>query len=241
MIPILMIAPGCWEPDVVPANYGQWGGTNGASEGGGAALGGGVGQGTSGGNGGTIGTGGQSNGGNPAVGGTTNSGGNPSGGSSSGGTPGVGGSGSGGTPGLGGSSSGGTSPLGGSGSNGDPSSGGMTQADYPPPSACMQTILTSCNICHGAQAALIGGDLDLRGSDVAARLVDQPATYSGVPDAEKGKCVQGAKLIDSQNPSESVLLKKVKSQQACGTPMPAPTGLGSADQVCVETWINSLF
>lgn len=224
MIPILAIAPGCWDPDIVPANYGQWAGSQGTSDSGGGSAFGGAAQSS----GGSFGSGGTSSGGAPSFGGASNGGSPTSGGSSSGGMPASGGSGS-----------GGMSALGGSGSGGSPASGGSPGGDYPPPSSCLQTILTSCNLCHGAQAAAIGANLDLRGNDVASRLVDEPATYMGVTDADQ--CVQGAKLIDSANPAESVLLKKVKGEQECGTPMPAPTGLNAIDQACVEAWIESLF
>ena len=84
-----------------------------------------------------------------------------------------------------------------------------------------------------SQANLAG--LDLSGDAVITRLKDVAATHKGV--SNPTACVTGATLINSANPTESVLLKRVKGTQNCGTPMPFAPGLTGANLKCVEDWV----
>ncbi len=99
-----------------------------------------------------------------------------------------------------------------------------------------------CKLCHAGRAApngLQSAGLDLESPDVTARLKDVPAKHTdlaiGMTPAD---CPVGDKLIDTVNPENSWLLKKIHGQQGnCGTIMPS-TGMLTADQrTCVETYV----
>lgn len=121
-------------------------------------------------------------------------------------------------------------PSGGSGGSGGGSGGGAS-CD----SACMTAVLqSSCLTCHTKSALL--GDLDLESPGLVGRLKDQPAKHTGL-DNPQG-CPTGDKLIDSQNPTASWLLKKVAKQQgSCGTPMPPQTA-SPAEITCVDEYVK---
>jgi len=107
-------------------------------------------------------------------------------------------------------------------------------------SACMATIIntpsTGCKACHGASVKL-AGTLDLETAGYGARLRDQAAEHAGVTPG--AACPSGDKMIDSANPSESWLLKKVTNMQGdCGTVMPLGGALPAADQECFTTFVN---
>lgn len=100
--------------------------------------------------------------------------------------------------------------------------------------ACMTTLLTTCVTCHNTTTPL--GQLDLQSTGLAERLKDQPAKHAAI-DNPQG-CPSGDKLIDSQSPSASWLLKKVSKQQGgCGTPMP-PQGASDAEIACVTAYVT---
>jgi hypothetical protein len=138
----------------------------------------------------------------------------------------TGGSGGGGTTAMGGTkATGGTAgPTGGAGS-------GMVTLE-----ACVKTIFTECAACHSTQLKDSFGGLDLSGDAVITRMKDVVATNKGVANAPA--CVPGALLINSANPAESVLLKRVKGTQNCGTTMPTgTTGLTGEKLKCIEDWV----
>lgn len=101
--------------------------------------------------------------------------------------------------------------------------------------------------CHDARSRV--AELDLHTPGVQARLIDVPATYADIscPDPNGGPlpvvcvpatCVPGAKLIDLENPENSVLLRKIAGTQSCGEPMPiAPGTLSDSDRTCLEEWL----
>ena len=135
-------------------------------------------------------------------------------------------------PSTGGTSQGGTTGMTGGSTGMTGGSTGAVTLD-----ACVKTVFMSqCNFCHSPGLKSSFGELDLTGDDVIARLKDVPATNKGVSNV--GSCTPGSLLINSANPAESVLLKRVKKTQNCGTPMPAPAGLSGADLACVEAWVN---
>ena len=146
-------------------------------------------------------------------------------GSASGGSPPAA---TGGTPGQGGraNTTGGTpsTPTGGT-------QGGTVTLDD-----CVKTVFSSqCTSCHSTAAKSFYGDLDLSGDDVISRLKDIPATNKG--SANMANCVPGALLINSANPAESVLLKRVAGTQNCGNPMPFAPGLTGQNLSCIQSWV----
>jgi hypothetical protein len=72
------------------------------------------------------------------------------------------------------------------------------------------------------------------------RLVDVAPKNSAVSGTAKPTCPTGEFLINSNNPQESVMLKRLRKTQACGDAMP-PAGLpiSAADLKCLEDWILS--
>jgi hypothetical protein len=101
---------------------------------------------------------------------------------------------------------------------------------------CVKEVFASqCTVCHSTANKDSFGGLDLSGDAVITRLKDVVATHKGVTNPPA--CVAGALLINSANPAESVLLKRVKGTQNCGTPMPFAPGLTGANLKCIEDWV----
>jgi hypothetical protein len=126
---------------------------------------------------------------------------------------------------AGGTAAGGTA-TGGTATGGTP--GGATCE-----STCMTNVLKGCTSCHGEALKL--GMLDLQTAGYTARLKDQPATHAEA----MGTCPTGDKLIDSANPMNSWLLKKVSSQHGdCGDAMPLGAGLAGDDLKCVQDYVS---
>lgn len=123
--------------------------------------------------------------------------------------------------------------------NGGSSGGPATMAPPDPPCWTALKGLQCSSICHKPGATVsLSSNLDLTKS--GAELMNTPANYVTITNAaEKAKCKPGALIIDPVRPSESVLLKKVKGVQDCGTPMPFAPGLAGAELKCVEDWIKS--
>jgi hypothetical protein len=117
-------------------------------------------------------------------------------------------------------------------SGGAVGSGGAMAAPVP---ACVTDVMkSSCIACHSVMTAPLFGGLVLEGNFVP-NLVDKPATYMAVTD--KTPCVPGAKLIDSNMPANSVMLKKILGTQSCGVPMPQVGMLTQAQKDCLQQWI----
>ncbi len=78
---------------------------------------------------------------------------------------------------------------------------------------------------------------------LVARLVDQPANYDTV-DFNKDQCpVSNPELlVDSQNPNESLLIKKIEDRQACGRRMPYGVSPGFTDEsiACIKDWVDGI-
>jgi len=111
---------------------------------------------------------------------------------------------------------------------------------------CIRNIFTVqpilCRLCHNNNpggAALTSGGLDLQSDGFTARLKDVPAQHSDiVAPMTAADCPVGDKLIDTANPAESWLLKKIDGQQGnCGTPMPSTGMLSSTQQDCVHNYV----
>ena len=131
--------------------------------------------------------------------------------------------------------------TGGSSSAGSGAGGSGTMANCE--TDCVKAIVTSgaaaCKVCHAANPAarLDMGTLDMESPGLSARLKDQPSSHKGLMDTSG--CPMGDKIIDSANPANSWLLKKIKGQQgSCGTVMPSTGALSPADQTCMETFVN---
>lgn len=141
----------------------------------------------------------------------------------------------------------GTTSVGGGGTSQGGASGGTPAvvaggpSSIPDDPACLATVLSgqSCNLCHSeASAESTGGGLSLSGSNLGQRLSMTTAKYKGVSDA--AACDTGALIIDPNDPTRSVLLKKVKGMQSCGGPMPFAPGITDAAALkCIEDWIGS--
>lgn len=156
-------------------------------------------------------TGGTSTGGVDATGGTVSTGGT----TDTGGTPAA----TGGTP---------------AATGGTPSTGGAPAA---PPDCVAAVFAAKCTSCHGMATAPFFGGLDLSG-DFVPRLLDKNATYMTVVDMSA--CVPGTKLIDSNTPSNSWLLKKINAEQGtCGTAMPQVGVLSADEKTCLQNWVQT--
>jgi hypothetical protein len=102
--------------------------------------------------------------------------------------------------------------------------------------ACVTKALDSCRLCHSGSGGLQLGMLDLTSPGVTARLLDVQAQHV---EAESRDCPRGDKLIDSQAPDSSWLLKKLHGLQGtCGDRMPKPPiQLDAAGLGCLETYV----
>jgi len=133
----------------------------------------------------------------------------------------------------------GSSGMVGNGGSGPGTAGGGNTTGTPD---CVLAIFKStCSggLCHDQQGNSAGG-LDLASPNVAARLVDQPATHVGV--GPNDVCTPGDKLIDTSNRSGSWLLKKLSASSVgtCGARMPATGNLTSIQLGCLQTWVNNV-
>jgi hypothetical protein len=136
----------------------------------------------------------------------------------------------GGTAPTAGGTAGGTTPAGGA------ATGGMMGGGVPPLPACVKTLFSSnCAMtCHTTQFKdIVGGGLDLSGDAVGERL--RNATALNTMATDKAAC--GSKLIDADNPAQSVLGKRVAGKGVCGSEMPAGQQLGAADVKCIQDWV----
>lgn len=135
---------------------------------------------------------------------------------------------------------GGSGPVGGSGPQGGSGGGGPVVCE----TACIDKLFTTdpltCKLCHSNDIALGGLNLS---TGYTARLKDQPAKHLDGMDPEmplpaSAGCMP-ASLINTANPGESWLWKKVnKLQGMCGDKMPQTSEIKAADLACVKTYIE---
>lgn len=95
-------------------------------------------------------------------------------------------------------------------------------------------------VCHGGVAA---PQLELIAPGAEQRLIDQPATYSGVAPDDAPNCPMPPELlINTADPPASLMLKKLDGMQACGSPMPLSVLPGSTqdDDTCIREWAVGL-
>jgi hypothetical protein len=117
-------------------------------------------------------------------------------------------------------------------------SGGMVELCDAP---CLRALLdqpTGCKLCHSPAFAASG--LDLVSPGLAARLKDVPAKHADLsPGMSASACPMGDKLIDSADPQNSWLLKKIRGQQGqCGNAEP-PIGVLQASEIaCFEMYVT---
>ena len=114
--------------------------------------------------------------------------------------------------------------------------GGMAPSSASCESTCMTSVIdTTCKVCHG-KALKIAGTLDLETAGYTDRLKNKPAEH---PSVDASACPTGDKLIDTETPANSWLLKKVSNQQGtCGTMMPASPPLTSDQLSCFQTYVS---
>lgn len=98
------------------------------------------------------------------------------------------------------------------------------------------------SVCHGspgrAPSPLAGAGMDLFQPDRATTLVDQPASYDGVLTDDLANCPAVPELrINSQNPADSLILKKLNGSYSCGTGMPQVGMLAPSDLDCITAWV----
>lgn len=98
----------------------------------------------------------------------------------------------------------------------------------------------SNSICHQSEDGMPpGGSVDFFAPGFGAKLIDLPATYAGVVDT--ADCPETPELIiDSANPSASLLFKKVEDTHSCGSVMPIGAGLSTAEIDCLKSWADDL-
>jgi hypothetical protein len=94
--------------------------------------------------------------------------------------------------------------------------------------------------------------MDLQAPGYEQRLINQPVKYTDItcPNPAGGlpvpcvpsDCVQGALLINTANPAESFMLKKLLGTQLnCGKQMPiAPGSITEAERACLVEWVHYL-
>jgi hypothetical protein len=112
----------------------------------------------------------------------------------------------------------------------------MMGGGVPPLPACVKTLFTNnCTApCHSTMYKdSVGGGLDLSGDGVGQRLSNAAAKNALATD--KAAC--GSKLIDADNPAQSVLTKRVVGKGVCGSEMPAGAQLGATDVKCIQDWV----
>lgn len=127
-----------------------------------------------------------------------------------------------------------------------PACGGDAEPAEPQPTSQTQSAAPSCDVlalfatdglssvgCSGALCHNPGvSPPDLVSDGLEERLLDQPAN-------SEGSCADET-LVDSVEPANSLLLKKVNGTSACGSRMPLtnPSGL-TADQLrCIEEYVE---
>jgi hypothetical protein len=94
-------------------------------------------------------------------------------------------------------------------------------------------------ICHSLEEGTVSGGVDLISDGVAGRLLDQPATYPGLT----GCPTEPELLVNSADPSRSLMLLKLTDTHACGDAMPVPhasQALSESDYSCVSRWVVSI-
>lgn len=129
-------------------------------------------------------------------------------------------------------------PTGGASATGGAAATGGS-ASTPPPAlpACVTPALmnATCTTCHAPATKDFFGGLDLAGSTVTERLLNVTAKNTMATNA--ATC--GTKLIDPDNPGQSVLLKRISGNSDCGPGMPGASGVTGADLECLKNWIMS--
>jgi hypothetical protein len=125
-----------------------------------------------------------------------------------------------------------------------PDDGGVVT---PPGCAIGDVFFRKCggNTCHNTTGTAAGG-LDLLSPNVGSRLINKPALHLGLMANAAALCPEGGLLIDTANPPESWLYKKVfdgllpgVSIDGCGTQMPPIGNLKPADQNCIIAYIKA--
>src|SRR5688572_4020751 len=132
-----------------------------------------------------------------------------------------------------------TTPTGGSvgTTGGVAAAGGSTSGPPPALPACVTTAFmnATCTTCHAPATKDFFGGLDLAGATVTERLMNVPAKNTMATNA--AGC--GTKLIDADNPAQSVLLKRISGTSDCGPAMPSGNGVTGPDLDCLKAWIMS--
>jgi hypothetical protein len=136
------------------------------------------------------------------------------------------------------------------GVSGAAGTGGLAGA--PPTCAYQQIITSQCARAGCHNTVFTASDMDLQAAGYEQRLINQPAKYTDItcPDPGGGlpvpcvpaDCTSGALLINTANPAESFMLKKLLGTQlGCGKQMPiAPGTVTEAERACLVEWVHYL-
>lgn len=93
--------------------------------------------------------------------------------------------------------------------------------------------------CHGSNTP--AAMLDLETAGVEGRIVDVPASHGDILDGTAPNCMAGELRVDTANPENSVILKKVLGTHSCGGKMPvSPRTVTPADVECLRAWVYQL-
>ena len=138
------------------------------------------------------------------------------------------------------------------GSAGSTGSGGSTgTGGGSPVETCVTTSMQACqnNFCHGQNPAVgLVLDNDALTKNYKDLFVDKPnkGTDGITMEGDPNGCVPGMyKLIDSANPTNSLLYRKAfapgdTGNAICGAKMPIIGSFSSDDKACMLKWINSV-
>lgn len=105
------------------------------------------------------------------------------------------------------------------------------------------------SVCHGSpgtasDSSFVGSGLDLFSPTRETALVNQPATYRDVPEADRPYCSDPPELlIDAANPAASLIITKLyDGMYSCGSPMPLGRvdPLPTEDIQCITDWVTCL-
>jgi hypothetical protein len=100
---------------------------------------------------------------------------------------------------------------------GTPAAGGMNACET---MALNKVFKDKCTTCHSNFLTPIGKP-DLQTPGYTSLMLDQPASFYGVPLAQMGACPPGVLLINKSSPADSWFVKKLRDDvRGCGTIMP---------------------
>jgi hypothetical protein len=90
--------------------------------------------------------------------------------------------------------------------------------------------------CHGSDTP--AAMLDLQTAGAESRVLDVAASHADILDGSDVNCMAGELRVDSANPENSLMLKKVEGRHTCGSKMPvSPRMVDANDIACIRAWV----